>query len=141
MGDCCSSNSCSSTKPRKAVCPSNGKTYSSVSEATILHHVKEPWIYDLKPQGYYFCDDPDCDVVYFGEDETTILKQSLRTVIGVKETSPEALICFCYGVSRINAETNSAIKEFVIKQTKTGSCACDTRNPSGKCCLKDFPEN
>ena len=35
---------------------------------------------------------------------------------------------------------NKEIKDFVIKSTKEKTCACTTRNPSGKCCLKDFPK-
>ncbi len=140
MSDCCSSNTCSSLKPRKAVCPGNGKTYSSVSEVTILHHLKEPWKHNLKSQGYYFCDEPNCDVAYFGEDQTTISKKELRTTIGVKEADQDTLVCYCYGVSKADAVRYPAIKEFVTEQTKTGSCACETRNPSGKCCLKDFPK-
>jgi len=31
-----------------------------------------------------------------------------------------------------------AIKAFVIQQTKEGLCACESRNPSGRCCLADF---
>jgi hypothetical protein len=28
----------------------------------------------------------------------------------------------------------------VMAQTKAGLCSCDTSNPSGRCCLKDFPK-
>jgi hypothetical protein len=28
----------------------------------------------------------------------------------------------------------------VIEQTRLHNCACDVRNPSGRCCLKDFPK-
>ena len=33
---------------------------------------------------------------------------------------------------------NLEIVEFVKRETKSKSCACETRNPSGRCCLSDF---
>ena len=142
MSDCCASASCSTTTPpKRAKCPINGNEYSSVSTTTIKHHIAEPWNWVSKIQGYYFCDDPECDVVYFGEDSSLIRKSDLRTEVGIKEKSPDRLICYCFGVSMDQAETNKNIKPFVIEETKEHTCACETRNPSGRCCLKDFPEN
>ena len=142
MGDCCSSTSCATNSPPpKAKCPVNGKEYSPVSPTTIKHHIAEPWNWFTKTQGYYFCDDPDCDVVYFGEDSSLIRKSDLRTEVGVKGKSPDRLICYCFGVSMSQANSDSNIKSFVMQETKEHTCACETRNPSGKCCLKDFPKN
>ena len=76
-------------------------------------------------------------MVYFGEDNSTINKSSLRTEVGIKENKPDSLICYCFGVSK-KASLSQDIKEFVIKNTKDKVCACSTRNPSGRCCLKDF---
>ena len=138
MTNCCSSSKSTQKYPKRYQCPSNGKSYNSVPLATLLHHIREPWNWENKQQGYYFCDDPDCEVVYFGEDGTTINKSSLRTEIGVKENNDNALICYCFGVSK-SASSSPDIKEFVLKNTKNKTCACLTRNPSGRCCLKDFP--
>ena len=30
-------------------------------------------------------------------------------------------------------------RAYIIRQTKRRTCACDVRNPSGQCCLKNFP--
>lgn len=137
MGDCCSSPA-TATHPKKHRCPANGQEYSEVSARTIAHHVQNSWNWEDSGTRYFFCDDPDCDVVYFGEDGSTILKSQLRTEVGVKERNGSALICYCFGVSRDNA-TNAAIRDYVIRQTKQGACSCETSNPSGRCCLKDFP--
>ena len=142
MNDCCSSSSCSSnTQPKKARCPINGKEYASVSPTTIKYHVSEPWNWDAKTQDYYFCDDPDCDVVYFGADSSLIYQSDLRTEVGIKGKSPDRVICYCFGVSMDQAKADNDIKSFVLKETKERSCACESRNPSGRCCLKDFPRN
>ncbi len=126
------------TQPNKLKCPVNGRQYAGVSDKTILLHISEPWSWDGKKQAYYFCEDPECEVVYFGEDKSIITKSALRTVIGIKEKSEDALICYCFGVSK-RAAVDSQIKKFVIKNTKDHACACEIRNPSGRCCLKDFP--
>lgn len=140
MSSCCSSSSSSGNNPpQKQRCPANGKEYRRVSARTILHHVKEPWIRNYKTQGYYFCDDPDCEVVYFGEDNLMILSSEIRTAIGHKETGSDALVCYCFGVTRREATGQPDIRNYVIQQTKEGMCSCEIRNPSGCCCLKDFP--
>jgi len=139
MSQSCTSENTATMYPKRYACPINGKTYSGVSSTTILHHVNEPWQWAGKQQGYYFCTDPDCNVVYYGQDGSLILKSELRTTVGVKEKSDESLVCYCFGVTKSKAN-NEKVKNFVIIRTKEKACACSTHNPSGKCCLKDFPK-
>jgi len=140
VSDCCQTSKQIQDVPKRHNCPENNIKYGAVHYKTLLHHVKEPWRLALKEQAYYFCDDPDCDVVYFGLDNSVIFKNQLRTRIGIKTRSNDDLICYCFGVSKSEAQANGLIKAFVIEQTKKSSCACTTRNPSGKCCLEDFPK-
>ena len=95
----------------------------------------------IKKQGYYFCEDPECDVVYFGEDASVIEKSALRTIVGIKERSKNRLVCYCFGITLEEATDNAGIREFVIQETKGQTCACGIRNPSGRCCLKGFPKS
>ena len=141
MSECCENNTCDkSSGPRKFSCPVNEMQYAEVSKKTILQHIKTPWEKNLTEQKYYFCDDPGCDVVYFGFDGSVINKSELRTEVGTKETSEKGLVCYCFGVSKFLAQQNPEIKNFVTQQTKEKNCACEIRNPSGRCCLKDFPK-
>lgn len=140
MSNCCSNNQEVSKLPKKLPCPVNHHAYILVPLKTILHHIKHSWKANLKEQGYYFCTDPECDVVYFGEDGSVINKSELRTKVAVKEKNDSVLICHCFGVSQADAKNDSEIKTFVIQQTKVGNCSCETSNPSGRCCLKDFPK-
>jgi len=137
MTDCCTS---TNSSPKRHICPVNKNAYSHVATPTILHHISNPWKWENNNQTYYFCDDPDCDVVYFGQDNSVVYKNQLRTKVGIKEKSKDTLVCYCFGVTSKEAEINLNVKEFVIKQTKEKTCACEARNPSGKCCLKDFPK-
>jgi len=144
MSDCCSlpgePDNSHKNAPSRHKCPSNGQNYSKVAYATVLHHVKNSWKNNFGEQAYYFCDDPDCDVVYFGLNNCEITKAMVRTVVGVKETSDETLICYCFGVSKAVAKSDKAAYQFVLEQTKKSNCSCKTSNPSGRCCLKDFPQ-
>lgn len=44
-------------------------------------------VWNSKNQGYYFCSDPDCSVVYFGRYDSVINSDSLRTIMGIKSQS------------------------------------------------------
>lgn len=140
MSECCSTKSSKLDFPKKHCCPVNGKEYRLISSQTIKHHIKAPWLWDEKEQGYYFCSDPDCSVAYFGLDNSIIEKSMLRTTIGLKEKSENELICYCFGVTKKEAKNNSEVNKFVLAETKKKQCACQIRNPSGKCCLSDFPK-
>ena len=138
MANCCHASR--PATPEKHVCPVNGKPYHEVPFRTVLHHIKQPWNQSLTEQPYYFCDDPECDVVYFGLDNAIINKDSLRMKVGVKEHSDQSTICYCFGINRQQAKDTPRAKAFVVEQTRTRICSCTTSNPSGRCCLKDFPE-
>ncbi len=125
----------------KRRCPVNGKEYAAISTTTVKHHIHEPWKWQKKwEQGYYFCSDPECNVVYFGEDDSVIDKSALRTCVGTKERSGQALLCYCFGVTMDEAVGNPDVKAFVIQETRGQTCACEICNPSGRCCLRDFPK-
>jgi len=142
MSDCCSSSSCTQEKaPKKYKCPVCNQANIEVSIDTIYHHIKSPWKKQIGGKNYYFCETPECNVAYYSNDNSSIKKSELRILIGVKEKNDEALICYCFGVNRIEAMNNQQAKLFVTQQTKEKVCACKTHNPSGRCCLKDFPKN
>ena len=126
--------------PKKYRCPVNGNEYGSVGIKTILHHLSEPWKKDLSSKSFYFCTAKDCDVVYFAQDDSVILKSELRTKVGVKENPPDRMICYCFGVSCSTVEKNTSVVNFVKEKTEQALCSCETSNPSGRCCLKDFPK-
>ena len=141
MSDCCCSSRRESSNPAKHRCPVNGVEYAEVPSRTVSHHIKESWLWDDKGQPYYFCDDPDCDVVYFGLNNVLILKSQVRTTVGVKDKTEDAILCYCYGATKEDVKNSQKIGDFVIRKTQHGECSCETSNPSGKCCLKYFPHH
>ena len=140
MSNCCS-NHTSNDYPKKAICPRNGQRYQRVDRKTLLHHLHKPWQLDLPEQAYYFCDSPVCDVVYFGQDTQTFTQAELRTEVGQKSTQTGRTLCYCFDVTQNDLQQQVTLaRNFVVNQTRNGTCDCEIRNPSGRCCLKDFPK-
>ncbi len=142
MTDCCAHSACDRTPPKTAVCSRNGRRYTGVALRTVLHHVRQPWARALTEQAYYFCDDPDCDVVYFGDDQSLLMRADLRHAVGQKSISPDKTLCYCFDIdtsSLLTREEQVRARAFVIEQTRNANCDCEIRNPSGRCCLKNFP--
>jgi len=140
MSVCCESTVENKVKINKLPCPECDENGFAVNQKTIFHHIKQPWLSRLGGGAYFFCRNASCGVVYFSANAKTINKKDLRTQIGIKEQNDGALICFCFGVNKAEAATDKSAKEFVVAQTKRAVCACETANPSGRCCLKDFPK-
>ena len=135
MSNCCT-NTC---PPKTALCPANGLSCKQVKRKTVLHHIIKPWQYGLSDQTYYYCDDPECDVIYFGEDNKLIRINQIR-----RESNPalnNQKICYCFDVTWKDINDNLDIcKNFIVEQTKSSTCDCEIRNPPGKCCLKNFKQ-
>lgn len=94
-------------------------------------------------QSFWLCRDPDCDVVYFGDRGATFSTSEVRVVPGFKAGS-DGLVCYCFLHRRaeieeeVKATGSSVILERVKARTRAGECACEVRNPSGRCCLGDL---
>ncbi len=140
MGDCCSSSGCDAKHSQRHHCPACGAECQEVSERTIAHHIMESWKWRATAERFYFCGTPDCYAVYFGNDGSVLPKSTLRTRVVAKERDGDALLCHCFGVTKADFDREPSTRDFVVEQTKAGRCSCETSNPSGRCCLKDFPK-
>jgi len=139
MADCCAREQDTKKAPQKMLCIECGSKGTKVALKTLLHHLKSAWELQLKSAQYYFCESPDCDVVYFSEEQIFYI-WDCRTRVGIKSHSDSATVCYCFGVFRQAAADQPEIKAYVTEQTKLKNCSCETSNPSGRCCLKDFPK-
>ncbi|OMH31778.1 hypothetical protein BGP75_16825 [Motiliproteus sp. MSK22-1] len=127
-------------------CPHCGKLAKPVQLITLLHHVVAPLNQQLPCDEYFFCANISCGIVYFSKTGTVFDHTKVRknTNKGLSDTS--ITLCYCFDVTQarvleeIGQTGESASKAFVVEQTKLKNCACDVRNPSGRCCLKDFPK-
>jgi len=106
---------------------------------TLWHQVLFPYNRDLVEDHFDFCADRDCTTGYFSSS-IRIPKSQMR----VFQPGRQAMLCHCFDIAEAVYRAAmadgkaAAIKAFVIQQTKAGLCACEARNPSGRCCLAAF---
>lgn len=139
-------------------CPKCGKKGKSVKPVTLLALLKDEYAAEVavddesncesgcKPSkgntGWRFCDSPECNVVYFAEQNgVTFTKDQLKVSVGVKEKAGERPLCYCFGhsVATITKELRTkgqsdALADIRTKMKDPG-CSCEVKNPSGSCCL------
>lgn len=97
----------------------------------------------IRDEGYFFCDDPTCSVVYFSTDGShRFYIQDIRERVYQKEPSSEdVLVCYCFRytqgqiVREVQSTGRSTISEDITNNIIAGKCACDWRNPQGSCCI------
>jgi hypothetical protein len=122
----------------------NGRICRRVGYRTVLHQVRGSLARRLSDEGYYFCADPDCEVAYFTDDGRLIDRRDLREP-SLRIDGPQSrLVCYCFGftASELTPEGGDmtrAVLAFIREQTRRGYCACEVRNPSGRCCLAELP--
>ncbi len=139
-------------------CPNCGQQGTTVKPVTLRALLKDQYAAEVavaeqanggsgcKPlkgnTGWRFCDSPNCDVVYFGEQNgVTFTKDHLSVSVGVKEKAGERPLCYCFGhsVATITAELRtkgrSDALEEIRRKMKAPGCTCEVTNPSGSCCL------
>jgi hypothetical protein len=87
-----------------------------------------------------FCPNPTCDHLYF-DGEWVALKHDARVRVGLKESSDPVPLCYCFGFTRadvraeVHATGKCSIPDRITAEVQAGNCACETKNPSGACCL------
>ena len=144
MNDCCPNKDKIVKKSGKAICPECNTQQNEVSFQTVLFHTKCPENQSLPQSDFYFCSNPQCAIVYFNVDGRTVEKSQVRGHVGQKRQDLERTLCYCFGLSQkqfdeeVKSQGKSPSKDWIIEQTRNHNCACEIRNPSGRCCLKDF---
>ena len=113
-----------------------------VSRKTVLLMLKPHLLEQAMTGTYSFCSARDCSVVYFEEQGShRFTTDDLRVTVGVKASSDPIPLCYCFGFdeSHIRDEISgigtTTIAERISTLIREGLCACESRNPSGVCCL------
>ncbi len=141
MSDCCSAGD-GSKAPAVMACPVNGARSKQVDMLTVKSLVRQLPL-GMSNDQYYFCEAPDCDLVYFPSDPQApnFRREDLLVRIGAKEKTDPIPVCYCFGFTRTDIEKDiaetghSTVAERIKAEVKSGNCACEVKNPSGKCCL------
>ncbi len=142
MSDCSSTNANSCSGPGIMACPANGARSRKVDTLTVKSLVRTLPL-EMPSAQYYFCEAPDCDVVYFASHPKAPIfsRADLLITVGAKQSAPPIPLCYCFGFTQQNIEDElavtgrSTIAENIRAEIKAGNCACEVKNPSGKCCL------
>lgn len=124
---------------RCRVCGEVGKP---VKRKTIEHLLKESSLTRLADRPYLFCATPTCSVVYFSNKADSYFhKADVKVRVGLKETEDPVPVCYCFNITErmirgeIEATGRTTIPDYIRAQVKAGRCACEIKNPSGRCCL------
>lgn len=123
-------------------CPASGFEGRSVDWTTVASLTTGPV---PAKQGFRLCRDPDCEVVYYGSAGAVLITSDLNVQPGFKNGS-DGLVCYCFlhhkaDISRQLSETGKTdVFESIKGEVQAGNCACEVRNPSGKCCLGEVQE-
>ena len=144
MSDCCSVNAKTGSAPAMMACPVNGARSKRVDLLTVRSLVRQLPL-GMPNTEYYFCEAAECDVVYFAFDARAPMfrRADLLVRVGSKETADPIPVCYCFGFTRrdiwdeIRSTGKSTAAKRITAEVAAGRCACEVKNPSGKCCLGD----
>jgi len=142
MADCCAIPEKPATAPAVLHCPVSGTRSRQVDAKTVKSLVRHLPFGEPATQ-YYFCESPDCDVVYFPHraGATRYYRDDLLVRVWPKDRRDDTPVCYCFGVTpkQIREELEGAGSPTAAARIKAevqaGNCACEVKNPSGKCCL------
>ncbi|ADW22560.1 hypothetical protein CSW37_10865 [Thermus scotoductus] len=118
------------------LCPQNGRVGLEVPLKTVKNFLTGRALVRLNPASpHYLCQDPACPVVYYGEEGVYTLGE-VRFPIYDKGAS---LVCYCFDWTREGLVEALGQGVDPVAQVEEGvrarRCACDQRNPRGRCCL------
>jgi len=144
LSDCCTVEGAAKA-PAVMACPVSGTRSKRVESLTVRSLVRHLPL-GMPPTEYYFCDSADCDVIYFPSNPAAPLfrRADLMVRVGIKEAEDPIPVCYCFGFTRqdiwdeIRQKGKSTIAEQIKLEVKAGNCACEVKNPSGRCCLGDI---
>lgn len=142
MSECCDSSECATQK--SGVCPVCGEKGKGVDRITPENLLAAKQAVRLKEIDYYFCPTHSCEVVYFSQEGAQYFtKKDVKTRVGLKETDDPIPVCYCFDFTRdkifdeIRQTGTSNASTYITEKVQAGECACEIKNPSGRCCLGD----
>jgi len=129
--------------PSVSRCPVCGQPAKKVKRLTVEALLRPAAVPQIGATQYYFCETTACSVVYFPYDDgAALFRQSdLAVRVGLKQTADPVPLCYCFGITQkdVRKEIQETGTSTAVQRIKTevqaGNCTCETKNPSGKCCL------
>ena len=126
-------------------CPASQTQSRKVQRITLEHLLSPAKVSTIQNAQYYYCPDPDCNVVYFSyENVPCFTIHDLNVKVLAKDISEDVPVCYCFGWTRHRIKnrlqepgaSNPATE--ISRDVRAGKCSCDIKNPTGRCCLGDI---
>lgn len=85
-----------------------------------------------------------CSTLYFSNDQNGIwTTDDCRVTVGFKQPVNRSShpVCYCFGSTKENitneiTETgHSTVIEWITRRVQADECACEYKDPTGRCCL------
>ena len=121
-------------------CDTRGIKVKSITINSILREEKLNLVEN--DDNFYFCKNPDCEIVYFNNKKNLYFnKKDVKVRVGLKEKNPPIPVCYCFNItkeqiiSELTEKGNSKSIQYVKNMIKMGKCSCEVKNPTGRCCL------
>ncbi len=125
----------------RSLCPTCGRAGRKIERLTVKSLLARP-LDVLRPGDYFFCETADCPTVYYHAEGQCFSEADLRERVYQKHPQDDTiLVCYCFQhtLGAIRREAlgggGSRIVEAVTAGVQAGQCACEVRNPQGRCCL------
>lgn len=121
-------------------CPGCGETGKAIQTVTLKCLLKPAAMPRLAPESaYQFCPVAACEVVYFSSSQPFSVSD-VQVPVFQKDKALDTPVCYCFGITRGEIEMPELGRlEEILALVKTfvqaGKCACEYRNPQGRCCL------
>ena len=144
MSDCCRPAADDSREDGVVSCPESASTGTPVELETVKALLTESALARLEISAYRFCCDAACPVVYFGATGQRFMTTDIRVPVWQKQPFGRRMVCYCFGENEadirveIARDGRSRAVERVTEHIRADRCACEVRNPRGKCCLGEL---
>jgi len=124
------------------LCPVTATAGHAVKQVTLGNHIRpEHWHWAWR-DGFFFCPEPACRVVYYNNLAGVYFTQEeIRTQVGIKSGPPPTPVCYCMNMTEEDimeeihvkrcCDSLEDIKEYT--RARTGKL-CHITNPAGRCC-------
>lgn len=88
----------------------------------------------------YFCPDERCEVVYYDDFESVVLRSVIAGPIPIKDSS--APLCACFGLTREEIEDDVAEggvtrTRAAVQRAQSNEARCSTMAPNGRSCVPE----
>jgi hypothetical protein len=130
------------------LCSACGRRGQKVRLLTLRHLLIGERQKEIRDAQYYFCASNDCDAVYFSKETKQLFtRKDVRVRVGIKDKTEPVTVCYCFGFTEEMIEEEilalgcAAIPALVEAEINAGHCACEVKNPSGRCCLGEVNQS